>query len=85
MIYFIQNAVNNHIKIGFTAKPVRRRRSNLQTGNSAKLVLLGMMQGDQAMETALHQRFAECISLVTGSGRSPGCCNSSSRQAPKAA
>jgi hypothetical protein len=59
VIYFIQNAVNNHIKVGFTAKPVRRRRSNLQTGNSAKLVLLGMMQGDEAMETDLHQRFAE--------------------------
>src|SRR6266446_5528443 len=59
VIYFIQNAANSHIKIGFTDKPVRRRRSNLQTGNSAKLMLLGMMQGDKAVETDLHKRFAD--------------------------
>ena len=59
MIYFIQNAANNHIKIGFTDKPVKRRRSNLQTGNSANLVLLGLTLGEKAKEIELHKRFAE--------------------------
>jgi hypothetical protein len=59
MIYFLQDSRTFEIKIGYTgAADARMRLGTLQTGNPAGLVLLLLMDGERAQETALHHRFA---------------------------
>lgn len=48
MIYFLQDDSNLNIKIGHTASDPEERRKQLQTGNSAGLVLLATMEGGAA-------------------------------------
>lgn len=59
MIYFIQaDDPLNHIKIGFTDANPRQRLSDLQTGNSIELFLLGVIPGNKDVERSLHERFS---------------------------
>ena len=58
-IYFIEMEGSRAIKIGFTANDdVTRRMAQLQTGQPAKLGLVGSIHGDQEGERALHAIFA---------------------------
>lgn len=57
MIYFIQGAEGTPIKIGFSSD-VRERLAALQTAHHCKLRILGGISGSQAVEAALHRRFA---------------------------
>jgi hypothetical protein len=56
-IYFIQEANNGAIKIGYSGNP-EARRVQLQTGNPRELVIIGVMSGDADLEKELHQRFS---------------------------
>lgn len=56
MIYFVQTADNQYIKIGY-AGDVQKRLGSLQTGNPNALKLVGTQPGEQATERQLHQRF----------------------------
>ena len=58
-VYFIENTENNSIKIGYTAKSVKSRLSQLQTGSSARLEVIKVINGDLSLETALHRKFSE--------------------------
>lgn len=59
MIYFVEMEGSKAIKIGFTANDdVSRRLAQLQTGQPARLNLLGTIPGDMAAEKALHAEFA---------------------------
>lgn len=57
MIYFIQPVDGGSIKIGKANSPPDRLRE-LQTGSPDRLKIIGMMQGDEATEYALHDLFA---------------------------
>jgi len=57
MIYFIKNIANGNIKIGFSDTP-NKRLADLQTGSTDKLVLIRTIEGDEAVEAALHEQFA---------------------------
>lgn len=59
MIYFIQDEVTTHIKIGFTDHPPEDRVAQLQTGSPSKLVLLASCVGDRSTEDELHERFKD--------------------------
>lgn len=56
MIYFVQTADNQFVKIG-KADDVAKRLSGLQTGAAQKLKLLATMPGGHEEERAIHQRF----------------------------
>lgn len=58
-VYFIQNAATHHIKIGCT-RHLERRLNELQTSQSADLLMLGAIEGSPSLERSLHQRFAFC-------------------------
>jgi hypothetical protein len=55
-VYFIE-AENGLIKIGHTAS-IRERFKKLNTAVPMQLTILGLVPGDQALEFALHKRFA---------------------------
>jgi hypothetical protein len=57
VIYFVQPEGRPLVKIGY-ARCVRSRLADLQTYSPDKLVLLGVVAGGPARETALHARFA---------------------------
>jgi hypothetical protein len=59
-VYFVREASDGPIKIG-RASQVRRRVSQLQTGNSTSLQLLGWVNGesDPKLERELHLIYAE--------------------------
>ena len=57
-VYFIQQGDNGPIKIGYSADPQRRLQS-LSTASPYPLRLLGVVDGDMALEQALHHRFAD--------------------------
>jgi len=57
MIYFVEAVGPDHIKIGFTDKPMEKRLDLLQTGNSFPLRVLGMMEGAKQDERRLHRQF----------------------------
>jgi hypothetical protein len=59
-VYFIQ-AVSGEgpIKIGYTSRSPKSRLASLQTGNAAKLTIIGAHPGNQGHESRLHTRFAE--------------------------
>lgn len=56
-VYFIQRGEAGPIKIGHTTTDVRKRRDNLQNANAEWLYIRGLMDGDRAVERALHARF----------------------------
>jgi hypothetical protein len=56
-VYFIRAIGGGAIKIGFSAEP-KNRLGAAQTYSPHKLVLVGSLEGTQALETRLHQRFA---------------------------
>lgn len=58
-IYFIEMEGSGAIKIGFTAADdAARRMAQLQTGQPAKLSLVGTIAGGQDAERAMHAEFA---------------------------
>ena len=58
MIYFVQEPVDEFIKIGFTSKPsIKRRLSQLQISSPREIKLLFTMIGCRKQETSLHKRF----------------------------
>jgi hypothetical protein len=59
MIYFVEAIDTQHIKIGFTDMPMETRLSNLQTGNSSQLRVLGTKSGTKAEEEQLIEWFKE--------------------------
>jgi len=54
IVYFISNG--KEVKIGYSHSPTVRK-SQLQTGNSNKLVLLGFIDGDKSVEKDIHKMF----------------------------
>lgn len=57
MIYFIQTADNQYIKIGKADNPAKRI-AELQTGAPLRLKILATMPGGHEIERAIHQRFS---------------------------
>ena len=57
MIYFISDG-NTFIKIGYTVNDVMSRLSSLQVGNPKELKIEMVIEGSEADEKALHDRFA---------------------------
>lgn len=55
MIYFIRDTSSGHIKVGYTAAKPLARLSSLQIGTSARLELVGVIDGERADEKALHE------------------------------
>lgn len=55
-VYFLQSA-SGPIKIGFSTNPVLRI-SSLRTAAAENIRVLAVVDGDKAMEAALHQEFA---------------------------
>jgi len=55
MIYFIRS--EGFVKIGHTTNRVKWRLKELQTGNPAKLELLGFVKGNRHDEYRLHELF----------------------------
>ncbi len=59
MIYFLEaDTTPALIKIGYTAKGVQERLSELQIGSPVEIRILGIMEGGCSEEQELHQRFA---------------------------
>lgn len=56
MIYFIQDTHSRSIKIGVSRKPVQRL-GILQVAHHSELILIGLMDGGEQEERALHQLF----------------------------
>lgn len=56
-VYFIKQAGTGHIKIGTSNEPARRLKE-LQTASSEPLELLGVIDGGQDTEKALHRKFS---------------------------
>jgi hypothetical protein len=57
MIYFVQPAGSQVVKIGY-AQHVPARFGNLQTAHAEELLLLGVLSGTEAKERELHDRFS---------------------------
>lgn len=58
-VYFIEALGLNRLKIGYSHNP-KSRLSDLQVASPVKLALiLGITNGDDELERAIHQRFAE--------------------------
>ena len=56
-VYFIKDESTGFVKIGYSDKPNKRLKS-LQTSSANKLTLVHAVEGDKALESALHTRFA---------------------------
>lgn len=56
-VYVIRPKGDTPIKIGWTAKDVRRRMADLQTGNPRPLELLYIVPGDYGLEWNLHKLY----------------------------
>lgn len=56
-VYFIQAGDNGPIKIGFGKNPEARRTGH-QTSNHAQLRIVGLLPGDQGVESDLHDFYA---------------------------
>lgn len=57
-VYLILDADNNRVKIGHSRNPWRRLRQ-LQTGSSAKLLLIGVIAATVEVEKRLHDEMHE--------------------------
>jgi uncharacterized protein YozE (UPF0346 family) len=58
IVYFVLSRDTGAIKIGFTAGPIEKRLSSLQTAHPHKLQLLASISGNKEYETELHERFS---------------------------
>jgi len=59
VIYFVRDEGNGRIKIGWTARLSEDRRRELQTGNSSRLAIIGVIHDmTKADEARLHLHFA---------------------------
>jgi len=58
VVYFARSGLSGPIKIGHTAKALKWRVNNMQSGNPETLYLLASMPGDRQFEQDLHQLFA---------------------------
>ncbi|MFF3085608.1 GIY-YIG nuclease family protein [Streptomyces nojiriensis] len=56
-VYLIGDAKTMKVKIGIASDP-KRRLSEIQTGNPARLVIFAVFHGNARIERALHKRFA---------------------------
>lgn len=56
-IYFLRNS-RGHIKIGWTTQSPESRLSQIQTGDSEPVKIVGVMPGTEQQERAFHVRFA---------------------------
>jgi integrase len=59
MIYFIQDDLTKHVKIGYTKKSVYSRFHNMQVSTPHKLSILLAMPGNIHEERRLHERFKQ--------------------------
>lgn len=57
-VYLILDADNNRVKIGHSRHPLKRLRQ-LQTGSSAKLILIGVIAAAIEVEKRLHDEMHE--------------------------
>ena len=57
MVYFIRQSGTNYIKIGFTSRKIDKRLLEHQTSNPAKLILLGIIDGDENKEAEIHRKY----------------------------
>jgi hypothetical protein len=57
-VYFIRNQAADAMKVGHSRDPDRRLRE-LQTGNSARLHLVGAVAAAREFETLVHEEFAD--------------------------
>lgn len=57
-VYFILNPQSLSLKIGHSRDP-DRRRLQLQTGNSARLEIVGLLAAAREIETLAHEEFAD--------------------------
>ena len=58
MIYFVENTINNHIKIGYT-KDIKARLYQLSRENKDELKLLKCIRGGIKLEKQLHADFSD--------------------------
>ncbi|MET9690381.1 GIY-YIG nuclease family protein [Streptomyces sp. NPDC006514] len=56
-VYLLGDAKTMKVKIGIASDP-KRRLSEIQTGNPARLVIFAVFHGNARTERALHKRFA---------------------------
>ncbi len=56
-VYFIRAGTDGPIKIGYSARDINERLSQLQTGNPEELCLIGLVSGTEDFEKRLHRRF----------------------------
>ena len=70
MIYFLkEEREGGLIKIGYAKSELERRISRMQTGNPARLSLLGVIpEGTRRDEHILHKRFKHARSSIAGRG-----------------
>lgn len=59
-VYFLQAGEAGAIKIGFSATSVERRIHGNQVGCPERLIVLGVVAGDVALEKRLHKAFRPC-------------------------
>jgi hypothetical protein len=57
MIYFIQQADSQYVKIGYTAHGLNKRLAALQIGNPHKLKALAAFSGSKADEAIYHNLY----------------------------
>jgi len=60
MIYLIQRDGTHEFKLGYSKHPEKRLRE-LQTGNSGKLLLIKVWDGDRALEKKIHDKLRVSI------------------------
>ena len=57
MIYFIQQADGQYVKIGYTVRRLNKRLAALQIGNPHKLKVLAVFPGSEADEVVYHNLY----------------------------
>jgi hypothetical protein len=57
MIYFIQEEISKDTKIGYTNQTIKKRLKTLQSGNSKKLICIGIVDGNKETEDKIHRLF----------------------------
>ncbi|ABB33266.1 Putative helicase A859L [Geobacter metallireducens RCH3] len=58
-VYFIKSESSHEIKIGYTAGPIEKRITSLQTAHSSNLRVLATVPGTREYEKELHRKFAD--------------------------
>lgn len=57
-VYFIREANNGAIKIGYTTRPMKHRLAELQSATPHQLAVQAIVPGTREAESQLHERFA---------------------------